>query len=46
VTATVEVADLTAEHAWTPIGEATLKGVPDPVALVRLAPDPGAAPTR
>jgi adenylate cyclase len=42
VTATVEVADLTPERTWTPIGEATLKGVPDPVALVRLAPDPAA----
>ena len=37
VTAAREVADLTPELAWTPIGEATLKGVPDPVALVRLA---------
>jgi adenylate cyclase len=42
VTATVEVADLTPERTWTSIGEATLKGVPDPVALVRLAPDPAA----
>jgi len=38
VTATREVADLTSGLGWSPIGEATLKGVPDPVALVRLAP--------
>ena len=37
VTAAHDVADLTPERSWTPIGEATLKGVPDPVALVRLA---------
>jgi adenylate cyclase len=36
VTATREVADLTPELAWTPVGEATLKGVPDPVPLARL----------
>ena len=40
VTATREVADLTDGVPWTPIGEATLKGVPDPVALVRLSPAP------
>jgi adenylate cyclase len=44
VTTTPDVADLTPERSWTPIGEATLKGVPDPVALVRLAPDPGGDP--
>jgi adenylate cyclase len=38
VTATREVADLTPELAWTPVGEATLKGVPDPVPLARLTP--------
>ena len=37
VTATREVADLTPELSWMPIGDATLKGVPDPVPLVRLA---------
>jgi len=37
VTATREVADRTPELSWTPIGDATLKGVPDPVPLVRLA---------
>lgn len=37
VTATRQVADLTPELPWTPIGEATLKGVPDPVPLARLA---------
>ena len=36
VTATYEVGDLTTALEWTSIGEATLKGVPDPVALVRL----------
>ena len=40
VTVTPAVADLTPELAWTPIGEATLKGVPDPVPLVRLRPEP------
>jgi adenylate cyclase len=38
VTATREVADLTPQLSWTPIGEAILKGVPEPVALLRLAP--------
>lgn len=38
VTATREVADLTPELSWTPIGEATLKGVPGPVPLARLMP--------
>ena len=36
VTAAREVVDLTPHLAWTPIGEATLKGVPDPVGLSRL----------
>ena len=38
VTAIREVADLTPELSWTPIGDATLKGVPDPVPLMRLMP--------
>jgi adenylate cyclase len=38
VSATREVADLTDGLSWTPIGEADLKGVPDPVTLVRLSP--------
>jgi adenylate cyclase len=37
VTATHEVAELTPELSWTPIGDGTFKGVPDPVPLVRLA---------
>lgn len=36
VTATREVAELTPSLPWIPIGEAILKGVPEPVALVRL----------
>jgi adenylate cyclase len=43
VTASAEVAALTPDRAWTPIGEASVKGVPDPVALVRL--DSPAAPS-
>jgi class 3 adenylate cyclase len=37
VTATREVAGLTPELSWMPIGDTSLKGVPDPVPLVRLA---------
>jgi adenylate cyclase len=37
VTAATEVADLTPDRSWEPLGETTLKGVPDPVALVRLS---------
>jgi len=37
VTAATEVADLTPDRSWEPLGETTLKGVPDPVALVQLS---------
>jgi class 3 adenylate cyclase len=37
VTAATEVADLMPDRSWEPLGETTLKGVPDPVALVRLS---------
>ena len=40
VTATRDVADVTPGLPWAPIGEATLKGVPEPVALLRLEPAP------
>jgi len=45
VTATRQVAELVPGLSWTPIGDATLKGVPEPVALLELAPagaDPSA----
>jgi adenylate cyclase len=45
VTATQEVVQLTPQLAWTPIGEATLKGVPDPVPLARLRSDAPRPPT-
>ena len=46
VTATSEVATLTPGLGWTPIGEATLKGVPEPVALLRLEPSAGSGEPR
>ena len=40
VTATLDVAGLTPDLRWIPLGRTSLKGVPDPVELVR--PDAGA----